>query len=678
MAALTVPDLEQALKALGLGVPIPKFTPADVINQPLDILRSYLADILCSLVECDHTAAFNSTKLSNDALHGDFTIVLPQLCPGSKPKELAPVLVKKFPGGHPLFAPPWEDGIHLRLCVHIDVLPRLFLPLIQKRGTTFGFDSFVGVQEPSSPESTPRRLLVESSSPNIASEFQGKHLRSTIYGAFTSNIYEKHGWEVTKLNYLGDWGKDIALLGVGWEKFGSEEFFEQDPVAHLLEVYRKIHDLFLPESQASRAARDEAKKKGEDDQEVTAEIESKGIYAERNDFFKRMEDGDETAVAICKRIRQVLVDDYTNFYARLGINFDDYSGESLVSHETMDEFENLLREKGLCQEIGGAWVVDIKTHGLNLEAPKIRDRTGSRTYFLRYLAAVVERSRKYNFDKMIFVAADTNGHFPKLFKVLELLDMAELVDKLQHVPLSDMSQMARKLGSGYHPHMILDQYDKEALESLIANPEKAKVIGTSDNAASMLGISGLLVQETSSKRMSEHNFSISGMTSYKPGSGSDVQYWYSRLRAILDAHPKDIKVSQEEYATLNEEDHLILLLNLGQFPGAVQAALKTLEPLHITTYLHNLIPLLTDFLDDDEEKEETEGQPQGDSDDLEQTATEDTPEETPEEKEEEVISPAQIVLFQAVRQVLDNAMGLLGLTPIPKPEQERVDSPVVE
>ena len=77
---------------------------------------------------------------------------------------------------------------------------------------------------------------VEFSSPNIAKPFHAGHLRSTIIGAFLANLYEAHGWEVTRINYLGDWGKQFGLLAVGFERFGSEEELEANAITHLYHV----------------------------------------------------------------------------------------------------------------------------------------------------------------------------------------------------------------------------------------------------------------------------------------------------------------------------------------------------------------------------------------------------------------------------------------------------------
>jgi arginyl-tRNA synthetase len=95
MATLNVSGLEQLLENLLLSTPVPQFDLSDVPHKPLDICRSYLADILSSLVNCEPTAAYSSVQLSNDPLHGDFTIVLPRLCPGAKAGELAHDIIKK-------------------------------------------------------------------------------------------------------------------------------------------------------------------------------------------------------------------------------------------------------------------------------------------------------------------------------------------------------------------------------------------------------------------------------------------------------------------------------------------------------------------------------------------------------------------------------------------------------
>lgn len=102
MTTLTIAKLEALLEKVGLKVPIPHFEAADVLNKPLDIGRSYYADILISLINsdpenerCDPKNAFNSIHSPGDVLIGDLAVVLPRLCHGSKANILGPALMAK-------------------------------------------------------------------------------------------------------------------------------------------------------------------------------------------------------------------------------------------------------------------------------------------------------------------------------------------------------------------------------------------------------------------------------------------------------------------------------------------------------------------------------------------------------------------------------------------------------
>lgn len=95
MATLCLPDLERALNALSLGGPVPSFAEADVLGNPLDVCRSYLAGLLCDLIDCDPKVAYNSIQWPNNIDAGDLAIILPKLYPGVKPDEAAIDLMAK-------------------------------------------------------------------------------------------------------------------------------------------------------------------------------------------------------------------------------------------------------------------------------------------------------------------------------------------------------------------------------------------------------------------------------------------------------------------------------------------------------------------------------------------------------------------------------------------------------
>ena len=79
MATVSVADLEVLLGGLDVNVPVPQFAAADILNNPLDVARCYLADTVCSLVSCSRDTAFNSVQPANGIADSDLAIRLPMI-----------------------------------------------------------------------------------------------------------------------------------------------------------------------------------------------------------------------------------------------------------------------------------------------------------------------------------------------------------------------------------------------------------------------------------------------------------------------------------------------------------------------------------------------------------------------------------------------------------------------
>jgi arginyl-tRNA synthetase len=93
------------------------------------------------------------------------------------------------------------------------------------------------------------------------------------------------------------------LIAVGFEKYGSEEELQKDAIKHLYDIYVKIN---------ADAAKDES------------------VKAAAAAWFRRMEDGDESALSNWRVWRELSVKKYEEEYARLNVSFDEYTGESKV------------------------------------------------------------------------------------------------------------------------------------------------------------------------------------------------------------------------------------------------------------------------------------------------------------------------------------------------------------
>lgn len=81
------------------------------------------------------------------------------------------------------------------------------------------------------------KQIVEFSSPNIAKPFHVGNLRSTIIGNCVANILDFKGYDVVRMNYLGDWGTQFGILSLAFDQFGNEQQLIESPTKHLYDVY---------------------------------------------------------------------------------------------------------------------------------------------------------------------------------------------------------------------------------------------------------------------------------------------------------------------------------------------------------------------------------------------------------------------------------------------------------
>ncbi|KAF5685183.1 arginyl-tRNA synthetase [Fusarium denticulatum] len=613
----------------GLDTPVPDFPDADIVHNPQDIFRVYLADTLQKLVNCDRLVAYDAIQTSNITGMGDLIIVAPRLrLKGVKPEELAKDLLQKLPRTPP-FGCPLLDGIRLQVFFSPNTLSRLLLSYISDRSSSYGYDTSLGLADPTATNGQKKKLIVEFSSPNMASEFQVSHLRSTLIGTYIANIHSSMGWDVVKMNYLGDWGKQIGLLAAGWQRFGSEEEFEKQPLRHLLEVNHKIQDLFKPELEECKTAKTNK-------QDVT-DIESRGLYAERDAFFKKMEDSDPEAIALWQRFRDATVKDYTESYAQLGVTFDEYSGESQVTAESIAEVEQILKDKGIYEEHDDSLMIDFSKHdakGLSLAV--LRYRNGTTSYLLRDLAAVFDRYKKHKFDKMIYVVAmEQEMHFHRVTKTLELMGRQDLAERIQHVSFSKINGLPEELKGAE----LLSDYlggCRSMAQTSLDEEEETSHVDQSENSARQLSLAGLFIQDHYHKRNTSYAVDPKKSLSLEGETGAAIQNCYARLLKKLDAGPGSFDYATLDHTSLETEDYAELLRILLQYPDAAHGSFRTLEPSFIVVYLLRIVDQLTATLDDDDDKDWTGL---------------------------DAASEARYALYENARQVFENALRLLGVSP---------------
>ncbi|KIJ45893.1 hypothetical protein M422DRAFT_59674 [Sphaerobolus stellatus SS14] len=287
---------------------------------------------------------------------------------------------------------------------------------------------------------TGKNIIVENSSPNIAKSFYAGHLRSTVIGAFISNLFQANG----------DLSSEIGLLAVGFKRFGSEEEFQKNAILHLFNIYVAIN----------KEAETERSEAGE-----------QVINTEARNFFRKMENGDEEVLALWKRFRDLSIKKYEETYGRLNVHFDIYAGESQVKPETIVKAMDILPREGPRPL---ALAIDLKKW--HLDKPVVQKPDDTTIYIMRDIAGAIERYEKSKFDKIIYVVGDQqNLHIAQFFKILSLMELP-FASTLEHVNF------------GRFLEDILDTAQEAMLEQMQKNETKIQEIRDPEYTADQVGM----------------------------------------------------------------------------------------------------------------------------------------------------------------------------------------------
>ncbi|KAK8026344.1 arginyl-trna synthetase protein [Apiospora marii] len=603
--------------------------------NPVDIYRSHITSLLVKITGVDAKIVYPALSWTSTLDKGDIVLPIPALRVKGKPDALGNEWLSKWPGST-LVETPVLNGNFLSFFFKGGPLTQTLIPLALKHRKDFGTNKAVGLKDQSDPSKGQKRIIVEFSSPNIAKPFHAGHLRSTIIGGFLANLYEAAGWDVVRINYLGDWGKQYGLLALGFEKYGNEEELTKDPINHLFQVYVKINVDIKAEQDEAEALEKDGKT------EEAQKIRDEGLDEQARRYFKLMTENDEKAIAMWKRFRDLSITRYKQTYARLNIHFDDYSGESQVAEADMEEAANKMREMGLTEEDKGAQLIDFSKHvtgkqGKSLGKVILRKKDGTALYLTRDISELLNREKKYKFDQMIYVIASQQDlHCQQFFKVVELMGYKDIAAKVQHINFGMVLGMSTRKGTVKFLDDILRDVGDFMHDVMRKNEDKYNQVENPVAVADTLGISSVMVQDMSGKRNNNYTFNMEVMTSFEGDTGPYLQYAHARLCSIT----RKAGLSEEEIAgadlTLLTEKHAVNLVRvLAQWPDVVGNTLKTLEPTTILTYLFKMTHTLSSSYDV-----------------LRVVGS------------EHEVMRARMALYDAARVVLNNGMRLLGLSPV--------------
>ena len=406
-----------------------------------------------------------------------------------------------------------------------------------------------------------KKVIVEFSSPNIAKPFHIGHIRSTVIGNSIYKLYNATGYDVVRINHLGDYGTQFGKMIVAYRLWGSEEELEKNPIKSLLKYYTKFHE----EAEKDQTLDDKAR-----------------------ETFAKLENGEPEEVELWKRFRELSLEEFSRVYKMLDIEFDSYAGESFYS-DKMPAVLQELKDKNLMHESRGAQIVDLEDY--DMPPAVITKSDGSSLYATRDIAAAIYRKQHYDFYKNIYVVAtQQNLHFKQWKQVLSLMGYEWEKDCI-HVPFGLVSLEEGTMSTRKGRVVFLEDVLKKAVEKTREIISEKNTSGIDiDEISKEVGIGAVIFQELSNNRIKDYVFSWDKILNFDGETGPYVQYTHARASSVLRNASseeldriKNCDISNFSYVTSDSAYELTKLIY--RVPEVIREAAAKYEPSILTRHL---------------------------------------------------------------------------------------------
>lgn len=562
--------------------------------------KDKLAELLSGMIDGLETSDIREMiEIPPDSSMGDFAFPCFRLAKTMRkaPQMIAADLAEKL-AGNEAFSKVENVNAYVNFFMNKAEVAGAALDAVIKAGAAYG----------GSDQGNGKTVCIDYSSPNIAKPFHIGHIRSTVIGNSLYKIFDSLGYNVVRINHLGDYGTQFGKMIVAYRKWGSKEEVEAEPIKSLLKYYVKFHE----EAEKDPALEDEARH-----------------------TFTLLENGAEEETALWQWFRDESLKEFNYVYDLLGITFDSYAGESFYS-DKMDSVVDILESKGLLKDSDGTQIVDLSEY--NMTPALIKKKDGSTLYITRDLAAVLYRKETYDFDKCIYVvASQQNLHFQQLFKIVSLMGF-DWADKCVHVPFGMVSledgTMSTRKGKVV---FLLDVLTKAIEKTKEVIAEKNVAEEDIDQTAKDVGIGAVMFQELSNNRIKDYVFSWDKVLNFEGETGPYVQYTHARACSVLrnagaSAEAVLNGTAKPDMKYITGEAAYELVKAIASFPEVVQDAAAKYEPSVVTRHIIDVAQFFNKFYHDEHILVDNE-----------------------EEKQ------AKLALVYAAKQTIANGLALLGI-----------------
>ena len=428
---------------------------------------------------------------------------------------------------------------------------------VAKKAAELFADERLGVARSTSP----KKIVIDFGSPNVAKPMHVGHIRSTALGDALARIATFIGHDVIRDNHIGDWGTQFGMVIWGWKNLLDREALQRDPLAEIVRIYKETNARSTSDPAVREACRQE---------------------------LVKLQSGDKESTGIWNECVALSMQDFEHVYELLDVHYDIQCGESFYDDRLAGVVDRLLKSK-IAEVSEGAVVVFFR--GVPELADKpciIRKSDGGFNYATSDIATVEYRINELTRDTLWYVVgAPQTLHFRQIFEIARRQGYKA---DFRHIPFGNVLGEDRKLmktrsGENVPLRQLLEEACIRA-RKIVEEKNPGLTDAEKIDIARTIGIGAVKYADLSQYRMTDYIFSWDKMLALQGNTAPYLQNAYVRVRSIFrkagGSAPKIDKF------VLNESAEITLAKRLCQFAEIVPQVLNDFRPNILANYLFEL------------------------------------------------------------------------------------------
>ncbi len=437
-------------------------------------------------------------------------------------------------------------------------------------------------------ESENQTVVVDYAGPNVAKAMHVGHLRATIIGDSLARLFALRGDKVIRDPHFGDWGLQMGLVIAEIERRHPELPYFDPTWTGPYETESPVTLADLQEIYPATAAR----------------AETDPDWAERaRQITVELQQGRPGYVALWQHMKRVSEGSQRADFARLGVEFDLWYGESDVA-DRLQPLVARLKAEGIAEESRGALIIRVDEPGDKRELPPLILETSVGGYLYSTTdLATIELRRDLGANLVLYVVdARQSDHFELVFRAARKAGIAPDWMTLEHIRFGTMNgkdgkPFKTRAGGVVSLSDLIDLIENAArnrlAEAHIAQeypPEEREKI------AHQVGVAALKFGDLINNRVSDYTFDLDRFSSFEGKTGPYLQYGAVRIRSI-QRRAADRGLTPGPILAPTVEAERNLMLELSRLPDVIDRTAELRAPNHLAEFAYSLAAVWNRFYD---------------------------------------------------------------------------------